>query len=164
MKPEHSIGYLLQHVAGVLLGQSDQVLQERLGIGMSQYKILMMLHVMPNVDQRKLADCLGQTEASISRQVKLLQQKGLLATRVDPAERRRHLTTPTAKGIKITEAARDVLDQHQAPLFATLNEKQQQQLKEMLTILHSYVCAPGRPMACDHPFDLADVYTIGKES
>ena len=163
MKPASSIGYLLSHVASTLHRQSDQVLQERLGIGMSQYKILIMLQALPNADQRKLADCLGQTEASISRQVKLLHEKGLLITKVDPNERRRHLTIATVKGQKITEAAQEVLVQYHAPLFATLSTKQQEQLKAMLVTLHDYTCAPGRPMACDHPFDVSDLYnTEGK--
>lgn len=158
MRHDHTIGYLLQHVAAVLAGQSDQVLQERLGIGMSQYKILMMLQALPSVDQRKLADCLGQTEASISRQIKLLQEKVLLAIRVDPKERRRHIITLLPKGIKITEAAREVLDHYQQPLLNSLPEKQQQQLKAMLITVHRAICSPGRPLACDHPFDVLDVY------
>lgn len=163
MKPVTTIGYLLQHVASTLQRQSDQVLQERLGIGMSQYRILMMLQAFPETNQRKLADYLGQTEASISRQVKLLHEKGFLATRIDPTERRRHLTNPTLKGLKITEAARQILDNYHAPMLATLNDKQQQQFKEMLSTLHNYTCASGRPMACDHPFDLAEVYESLKE-
>lgn len=163
MNQNNTIGYLLQHVAGTLQRQSDQVLQERLGIGMSQFKILMMLLFRPGVNQRKLADQLGQTEASISRQVKLLLEKGLLATRIDPTERRRHITSPTPKGIRLTEAARQILSDYHEPMLATLNDKQRTQLKELLQKLHDYTCAPGKPMACDRPFDVEDVYTSQKE-
>jgi DNA-binding MarR family transcriptional regulator len=163
MKPVTTIGYLLQHVASALQRQSDQVLQERLGIGMSQYRILMMLQALPETNQRKLADCLGQTEASISRQVKLLHDKGLVTMRIDPSERRRHITAPTLKGLKVTEAAREVLQHYHTPMLAKLTDKQQQQLKDMLGVLHDFTCAPGRPMACDHPFALAEVYEAIKE-
>lgn len=153
MGPVVSVGYLLQHTATILLRQSDQVLQERLGIGMSQFKLLMMLRHNPNVQQRKLAECLGQTEASISRQIKLLVEKGLLSIRINPKSRREHVTMPTTKGMKITEAALDVLEQYHLPMFQLLTAKQQQQLNESLTKLHNFSCAPGRPFACDHPFD-----------
>jgi DNA-binding MarR family transcriptional regulator len=73
-----TIGYMLQHTASIMYRQSDQVLQERLGLGMSQYKILMILHEKPQIRQRVLADQLGQTEASISRQIKLLVERGML--------------------------------------------------------------------------------------
>lgn len=145
-------GYLLTHTVTILLRQSDQVLQERLGIGMSQFKILMMLQHSPNVQQRKLAECLGQTEASISRQIKLLCEKGLLAIHINPKSRREHITVPTAKGIKMTNAASEVLEQYHLPMFDLASEKQRQQLEETLQIFHDYICSSGKPFACDHPF------------
>ncbi|HSX16964.1 MAG TPA: MarR family winged helix-turn-helix transcriptional regulator [Patescibacteria group bacterium] len=154
MGPIITIGYLLQHTATILMRQSDQVLQERLGIGMSQLRLLMILQINPNVQQRKLAECLGQTEASISRQTKLLCEKGMLASRVNPKSRREHITVLTAKGTKMTEAALEVLQQYHSPMFDLLTEKQQQQLKESLTKFHAYTCVPGKPFACDHPFDV----------
>jgi MarR family transcriptional regulator, transcriptional regulator for hemolysin len=154
MEPYNAIGYLLQHMAAILTRQSDQVIQERLGIGMSQFKLLMILRQSPNIQQRKLAECLGQTEASISRQIKLLCEKGLLIVRVNPKSRREHITVPTAKGVKMTEAAMEVLTQYHTPLFDRLNEKQRQHLTDMLVVVHGEVCAAGKPFVCDHPFDM----------
>lgn len=158
MQATNTIGYLLEHVADVLHRQSDQVLQERLGIGLSQYKILVMLLEQPGVEQRRLADSLGQTEASISRQVKLLQDKGMVTTHIDPEERRKHLATPTVKGVKLAEAAGDVLTQFQAPVLAGLNEKQQRLLLQMLHTVHEQTCAPGKRMACDRPGTIETIY------
>lgn len=150
-QPTNNIGYLLHHVSTVVYRQADQALQERLGLGLSQFKILMICQWRPQVTQRDLANCLGQTEASISRQVKLLHEKGMLVTRIDPDERRRHLTTTTAKGVKITAAAREVLGQYQAPILEMLGPKQQEQLLNALQQIHNFVCAPGRRMACEQP-------------
>jgi DNA-binding MarR family transcriptional regulator len=149
-----TVGYLLQHTATILMRQSDQVLQERLGIGMSQFRILFMLRRLPNVQQRKLAECLGQTEASISRQIKLLVEKGLLGVRVNPKSRREHITLLTVKGTKMIEAALEVLEQYHTPMFDLLTDKQQQQLNDALVKFHGHICMPGRPYACDHPFDV----------
>ena len=149
-----TIGYLLQHTATILMRQSDQVLQERLGIGIAQFRILFMLQQSPNVQQRKIAERLGQTEASISRQIKLLYEKGLLGVRVNPKSRREHITILTAKGVKMTEAALEVLEQYHTPMFDLLADKQKQQLAGMLGVFHGHTCAPGKPFACDHPLDL----------
>jgi DNA-binding MarR family transcriptional regulator len=138
--------------------QSDQMLQERLGIGMSQYRILLMVEHNSNVSQRSIADNLGQTEASISRQVKLLHEKGMLITRVDPSERRRHITTLTTKGMKITLAARDVLEQFYEPLAQGITVKEQEQLYAALTRLHENTCTPDKPTACDRAFAIETVY------
>lgn len=153
-----AIGYLLQHVTAMMQRQSDQMLQERLGIGMSQYRILLMVEHNSSVGQRVIADNLGQTEASISRQVKLLHEKGMLATHVDPSERRRHITALTAKGIKVTMAAREILDQFYEPLFGSMTAKEQDQLYTVLTHFHEAICAPGKPTACDRAFAIETVY------
>lgn len=154
MDTQRAIGYLLQHVAGTWCQQANQVLQERLGIGMSQFKILMMLQHEPHMRQRQIATHLGQTEASISRQMKLLVDKGMLVVRVNPESKREHITVPTQKGIRLSEAARETLTQYAQPLFDLLSEKQQKQLVEMLSTIHKGVCQPGKLMACDHPYKI----------
>jgi DNA-binding MarR family transcriptional regulator len=150
--------YLLSHVANVLQRQSDQVLQERLGIGLSQYRILMMLEETASLSQRQIADSLGQTEASISRQVKLLHEKGMLVTAVDPGERRKHVTRPTAKGLKITQAAQETLDRFYMPVMDTFSPKERELFQKLLVRMHEYCCAEGKPMACDRPFTIETVY------
>lgn len=140
MSPKNNIGYLLQHLSFVLARQSDQVLQEQLGIGFSQFKILMALQWNPNVQQRQIAERLGQTEASISRQIKLLHQDGLLSTIISPQNRRQHITRPTTKGERLTDKAMEILNNYHGPMFARLSDKQQQQLREILGTMHDYAC------------------------
>ncbi|HUS26154.1 MAG TPA: MarR family winged helix-turn-helix transcriptional regulator [Nevskiaceae bacterium] len=154
MDSNSAISYLMQHTAAAMGRQSDQLLQERLGIGLSQFKILMALQHEPYIQQRKLAMHLGQTEASISRQIKLLHERGMLVTRINPKSKREHLNVPTPKGIKIAEAAREAMQQHYATMFAALNDKQQKQLVQMLAGFHAWLCPPGKPNSCNHPFNI----------
>src|SRR6266567_1939006 len=120
MNTEHqqnNLGYLLVHVSMILAKQSEQVLQERLGIGFSQFKILRALQTNRHIKQRVIANNLGQTEASISRQVKLMVDDGLLRVTVSPHSRRERITVPTAKGERLTEAALDALAKYHGPTF-----------------------------------------------
>lgn len=153
MRPTSNIGYLLQHLAFTMGRQNDQILQERLGIGFSQFKILMVLEKNPYVQQRDIADALGQTEASISRQIKLMLDKGLLQTKVQPENRRRHLTVPTAKGLRLTEEALEALNGFHAPMFERLSEKDQTKLLETLSKMHEVTCQGGKTGACHKPFN-----------
>lgn len=134
--------------------QSDQVLQEQLGIGLSQYKILMVVEWNPRVQQKTIADSLGQTEASISRQIKLLKTKGLLQTKIDPQNRRKHITAPTNLGMQITEAATAIMRRSFGPEYSRMGDDQMIQLITGLQHLHKIVCRPGKPGACDHPLGL----------
>jgi DNA-binding MarR family transcriptional regulator len=154
MGPTNNLGYLIQHLAAVIGKQSDQVLQEQLGIGLSQFKILMVLEWNPQVQQKFIAESLGQTEASVSRQIKLLQKKGLLQTRIDPDNKRKHITAPTPLGMQITEAATAILRRSFGPDFALMGEKHMLQLLTQLQNLHFAVCRKGKVGACDHPLGL----------
>ena len=154
MGPTTNLNYLVQHLSSVMGKQSDQVLQEQLGIGLSQFKILLMLEWNPRVQQRTIADSLGQTEASISRQVKLLQKKGLISVRQDADNKRKHITTPTPLGMQMTEAATAIMRRSFGPEYASLGEDQLLQLINHLQKLHYIVCRPGKAGACDHPLGL----------
>ena len=134
--------------------QNDQILQERLGIGFSQFKILMVLERNPYVQQRDIAEALGQTEASISRQIKLMHDRGLLQSTISPENRRRHITTPTTKGLRLNEEALRILNEYHAPMFERLNAKQQEQLLETLSQMHQFVCQAGKAGACHKPFNV----------
>ncbi len=150
MVPTNNLNYLLQHIAEVMTKQTDQVLQEQLGIGLSQFKLLMVLEWSPRIQQRSIAKALGQTEASISRQIKLLKVKGLLATKIDPQNRRKHISAPTTLGMQVTEAASTLIRRSFSSEFVSLGDDQMMQLFSGLQRLHKATCRPGKLGACDH--------------
>lgn len=151
MQAANTLGFFLQHIATLLARQSDQVLYEQLGIGMSQFRILRTLQVNPHIQQRQIADLLGQTEASISRQTKLLQERGMLATRINPENRREHLATLSMRGEKVLEAAIEVLGKYHAPTFNSLSPKEFAELDKSLSKLHDRICNLDSKEYLTHP-------------
>lgn len=151
MGPTNSLAYLLSHLAAVVGKQSDQLLQEQLGIGLSQYRILLVLEQNPRIQQSTIANNLGQTEASISRQMKLLEDKGLVVIRIDPNNRRRHKAVPTQMGAQMTYAANTIISRNLGPDFASMGEDQFTRLLTGMQRLHAIVCRDGQLGACDHP-------------
>lgn len=140
MEATNNLSYLLNHITAVLAHQADQVLLERLGIGFSQYKIMTVLQDSPGIRQKQIADNLGQTEASISRQIKLLTEQGLLTSHVRADNRREHQTTLTPRGQRFTEEAVRIVEKFQAPVFGALSDKQLQQLSDTLNRMHDALC------------------------
>ena len=145
MHATNNIGYLLHHLSFVLDRQSDQVLQEQLGIGFSQFKIMMVLRWNHGVQQKLIADNLGQTEASVSRQIKLLKNRGLLTRKPFAKNKREHITVLTTKGERLIEAALEILNKYHAPVFRRLSEKQGADMLNMLSIMHDIACGPHAP-------------------
>lgn len=148
MQPSNKVGFLMMHLSFLLMRQNDQVLQERLGIGFSQFKILKVLEVQPHIQQKQIAVALGQTEASISRQIKLLHDKGLLRSAVRSDNRRQHITTLTPQGVQMAADAIKVLTEYHTPLFSQLTAAQTQQLLDILVTMHSYVCTTSGDGTC----------------
>jgi DNA-binding MarR family transcriptional regulator len=144
MGPTNNIGYMMMHLAKVFATQNDQALQDRLGIGFSSFKILMMLQHSLSMQQRQIAELLGQTEASISRQIKGLVDDGLLSSKVSAQNRREHLTSLTPKGERVVEEALQTLNETHAEMFAALSEQQREQLLSALNTMHRYACQDGK--------------------
>lgn len=111
--------------------EADVTLQAACNIGISQYRILQVLDERPVYQQRELAVELGQTEASISRQIKLLQKNGLITNQVNPNNRREHVLKLSARGRQLTARAADVIAV-QAPLTVSLSLGEQRQLVALL--------------------------------
>lgn len=140
MKQDSELIDLFMHIALVVTRQSDQVLLEQLGIGISQYRILSLLKGSVGMSQANIAKGLGQTEASISRQIKLLVNHGLVVSQPCPSNRRTHIISLTPKGARHLEGASQILAKHQSTTCASLSEKQQVQLVDILGKLHENVC------------------------
>ena len=128
MTNSDDISNLIQSAALVLSRQSDQILLEQLGIGWSQYRILRAIRQHDAISQRKISHLLGQTEASISRQIKILTKDGLISREQLSTNRRVHISSLTIKGIRITDSAIDILAKHDSAIFGNLSDKQRRQL------------------------------------
>lgn len=150
MGPTNNLIYLVQHLSDVISKQADSLLQEQLGLGLSQYKILVVLEWNPRTQQKTIADSLGQTEASVSRQIKLLSSRDFVSSRVDPQNRRRHITVPTVMGMQTTESATNLLRMNFGPEFGGVGEENLAQLVLGLQKLHRTTCRPGKLGACNH--------------
>lgn len=136
---KNSIGYLLHELAHLINAESNQVLQERLGIGFAQFKVLMVLEERDGVTQKAVAESLKQTEASISRQIKILEQKRLLLSRQSSSNRREHLLYLTDRGIKMVETATSALNSYHAPMFSHLSERNQLKIIDTLQLIRKTI-------------------------
>jgi DNA-binding MarR family transcriptional regulator len=128
----NNIGFLIHHLYALLSSRSDTLLQENFGIGFSQFKILLVLKWAPSIKQKEIAIKLGQTEASVSRQIKIMYDDGLLQSVPKTDNRREHITTLTKHGIRICDQSVELLSQAEKEILAGLNKKEQDQLRKIL--------------------------------
>lgn len=135
MQFKDSIGYLLHELAHHINAESNQVLMERLGIGFGQFKVLMVLEDSDGLTQKQIAVALRQTEASISRQIKLLKQKNLAEVRISSSNRREHTIFITDRGFQMVDRGTNALNTYHSPLFEHLTEKEQIKITNSLRLI-----------------------------
>jgi len=117
-----NLGFSFQKLAFSLLRRSDELLQTKLGIGYAQYKLLEVLAEHPNSSQRFVASALYQTEASISRQVKLMQAAGLLRVGTPSDNKRVRVISLSTKGSELHARAAAILNQCYVQYFGVLSQ------------------------------------------
>ena len=140
MDKSNKIDYILQHITTLLTKDSDQILLEQLGIDYSQYKILRVLYNHQEVKQRYICSVLGQTEASISRQIDILKSKNYITKTIDLKNKRVRLIKITSKGLNITNASTKVIEKYYKSLLEGFNDKNKQELLKLLEELHGKIC------------------------
>jgi DNA-binding MarR family transcriptional regulator len=125
----HKIGAMMEHI-------SDKVLFEEFGIGFSQFKILFALEHHDGIRQKDIAGFLGQTEASISRQIKLLVAAKLVSVARGADDKKTHLITLTTRGRQIASDAFTLLNSHYGPVLSVLSPHDQLELASKLSKVH----------------------------
>jgi MarR family transcriptional regulator for hemolysin len=105
-----------------LIQYVDSLLMSGVGIGVSQFRILGALQQKPRCTQQELAQTLAQTEASISRQVKILQARHLITIHQRPEDKRARSLVLTPRGRDITESATSLLSEQHNAILAQLSD------------------------------------------
>ncbi len=139
MNNSPSLGLLLHRLGVELDHHSDQVLQRTVKIGFSQYKILIVLLEQTDVRQKTIAEALGQTEASVSRQIGQMADDGLIWSAKDLSDKRGRITRLTKKGEQVAIKATSILERHYQPMFARLSEPEQKILRNVLEYFTGFV-------------------------
>lgn len=131
-----NIGFLLQHLSAKLGKQNDLILQEKLGIGYSQFKLLIVIQWKPSLGQKQIAQKLSQTEASISRQIKLMLDNGLLKITTDSKDRRQHITNLTPRGERLAQQSKELLSAYYSSIFNKLPKEEYNTLISSLNTIN----------------------------
>jgi len=146
----HDQFQLLGHLADRLQRLTETSLQMRLGIGYSQYKILTALQSATNLQQRQIAEQLGQTEASVSRQIKAMVRHGLLNAAVNPLNRRERRISLTPLGAELLTRSLQVIEKEQSDALGALPLDDARSLGRHLTVIHERLCTPSAAGACNY--------------
>lgn len=94
-----TLWYLIRRVAGVMDRQGEALFRRELGISLAQFLVLSVVDAHPGpLSQQAIADRVGLTKGSVSRQIDHAAAAGLMTVRVASHTRRENAVALTEAG------------------------------------------------------------------
>jgi DNA-binding MarR family transcriptional regulator len=138
---EHELGVLLRRARALSVGMMRELHPE---LEPGAYGLLIGLHDCGPIRPSDLAEYFGVGKPTISRQLKVLEELGLIERRADPADGRAHLLALTGEGRRRLDTIRVARRERFHALLGTWPEEDARILATMLARLNELVQNAGK--------------------
>lgn len=116
---------------------SDELLMKKSGVGLSQTRILAALDKSVARSQAQIALNLGQTEANVSRQLRVMKKAGLVNITKNKKDHRQRDVSLTPKGHRTYLKAEQILTHHEKGLLSTMSRSEARNFQDQVSgLLH----------------------------
>ena len=107
-----TLWYLVRRVAGLMDREGEALLQRReLGISLAQFLVLSVVDAYPgHLSQQAIADRLGLTKGTVSRQIDTAVEAGLMTVQVASHTRRENAVALTKAGTALVHEGDELMD------------------------------------------------------
>ncbi len=113
---------LIRKSSSLMERGGEAVFREGLGVSLSQFLVLSVIDARPGAfNQQSVADYLGLTKGTVSRQIESAEKAGLVTTGVSPNSRREKIMALTEKGTALVRRGDELLADTQFASFGSLD-------------------------------------------
>jgi DNA-binding MarR family transcriptional regulator len=132
--PHDVLGYLLKHAGLKLTALADAAL-EPFGIDSKDFGVLRVLAHREPASQLQVAQTLGIDRTTMVALLDVLERKGIVRRRPDPADRRKNVVELTEPGLAAYDAAEVAYRQAESVFLAGLSTNASEQFRRTLRTL-----------------------------
>jgi DNA-binding MarR family transcriptional regulator len=101
--------YLVRKSAALMDRTGDALFRSELGVSLTQFLILSTIDAHPGaINQQSLADLIGVTKGTVSRQIDIAASTGLLTSTSSPTSRRENVVALTAAGTALVRRGDEI--------------------------------------------------------
>jgi DNA-binding MarR family transcriptional regulator len=117
-----TLWYLIRRVAGVMDRQGEALFRRELGISLAQFLVLSVVDAHPGpLSQQAIADRVGLTKGSVSRQIDHAVAAGLMTVRVASHTRRENAVALTETGAALVRHGDALFQTSRAAMLAAVD-------------------------------------------
>jgi DNA-binding MarR family transcriptional regulator len=117
-----TLWFLLRRVGGLMDRQGEALFHRELGISLAQFLVLSVVDAHPGpLSQQAVADRVGLTKGTVSRQVDQAVAAGLMTVRVAEHTRREHAVALTEAGTALVRRGDALADRSRAAMLGAVD-------------------------------------------
>ncbi len=137
---EQRPAYLIGAIANRLVNAGSAISRRHFGIGFTEWRIMVVLALEP-ASAKRISDVVGLDKAAISRGLKALEQRGLIAATQETAARRSRAWLLTGEGRAVYERMLKASREHERRLLEDLSPEETAVLLGLLRRLMAHLPA-----------------------
>lgn len=139
-----TLWYLIRRLAGLMDREGDALCRRELGVSLAQFLVLSVVDAYPGrLSQQAIADRLGLTKGTVSRQLDNAVTAGLMTVQVAPHTRRENTVALTKAGTALVRKGDALMANARSALTAALRPTELRAVLEALRALLQTVEEPA---------------------
>lgn len=127
---------LITFVANKLSNSATGVYQKRFGVTVTEWRILSQLAIEPGIPASRICQVIGFDKGPVSRNLGVMESRGLVAIRADPSDGRSHSIALTAKGRAVHDKVLQLALERERKLLSCLTKSERETLIGLLQRVH----------------------------
>jgi DNA-binding MarR family transcriptional regulator len=120
-----NLWYLIRRTAALMDREGDTLCRRELGISLAQFLVLSVVDAYPgHLSQQAIADRLGLTKGTVSRQIDNAVAAGLMTVQVAPHTRRENAVALTAAGTALVRKGDALMQESRTAILRAVTPTQ----------------------------------------
>jgi DNA-binding MarR family transcriptional regulator len=123
-------------IANKLSNSATAFYQRNFGVNVTEWRIMSLLAIEPGIPASRICSVIGFDKAPVSRNLSMLEKRGLVAIRTAPDDGRSHAITLTARGRGVHDKVIAAAFDRERRLLSCLKKDEREVLIDLLRRLH----------------------------
>jgi DNA-binding MarR family transcriptional regulator len=123
-------------IANKLSNSATVFYQRNFGVNVTEWRIMSLLAIEPGIPASRICSVIGFDKAPVSRNLAMLQKRGLVVIRTAPDDGRTHAISLTARGRVVHDKVFAAAIERERRLLSCLKKEEREVLIDMLRRLH----------------------------